>query len=599
MPRMSDPNRHAEPDVAAETPDRPLNFIEQQVAADLDAGRYPRVVTRFPPEPNGFLHIGHAKAICIDFGTARRYHGDTNLRMDDTNPAREEQLYIDAIREDVEWLGYSWTNFRHASDYFDQLYDWAETLVNHGHAYVDDQSADEIRRTRGTLTEPGTPSPCRERSPEENLDLLRRMKAGEFENGAKVLRAKIDMASPNVVLRDPTMYRILHAPHPRTGDKWCIYPMYDWAHGQSDWIEGVTHSLCDTSFEIHRPLYEWFIDRLAECGAYPEGVDYKSRQIEFARGNITYLVTSKRKLLQLVQNGIVTGWDDPRMPTIRGMRRRGYTPEAIRRFWDEVGVQKRENNVEFAKLENVLRSDLNQRALRRMAVLDPLKLTITNLPDDHVDRLEAVNNPEDESAGSRKVDFCNTLYIEREDFMEDPPKKFFRLAPGKEVRLRYAYLFTCHEVVKDDTGNVVEVRGEIDPDSRGGNAPDGRKVKGTIHWASARHAISAEVRLYEHLFTAEDPTRIKEVSAGADDPNEAGTIGGGDDAWLVNVNHDSLTVNTEAKLEPALADDPVGTPLQFERLGYFIKDPDSTATSPVFNRTITLRDTWAKIAKKA
>lgn len=594
MPRMPDPTQPTNP---AEPPERPLNFIEQQVQADLDAGRYPRVVTRFPPEPNGFLHIGHAKAICIDFGTARRYDGHTNLRMDDTNPAKEEQLYIDAIREDVQWLGYSWTNFRHASDYFDQLYEWAEILVTHGHAYVDDQSADEIRRNRGTLTEPGMPSPARDRSPEENLDLLRRMKAGEFENGAKVLRAKIDMASPNVVLRDPTMYRILHAPHPRTGDKWCIYPMYDWAHGQSDWLEGVTHSLCDTSFEIHRPLYEWFIDRLAECGAYPEGVDYKSRQIEFARGNITYLVTSKRKLLQLVQQGIVTGWDDPRMPTLRGMRRRGYTPEAIRRFWDEVGVQKRENNIEFAKLENVLRNDLNQRALRRMAVLDPLKLTITNLPDDHEDELDAVNNPENESAGTRKVGFCNTLYIEREDFMEDPPKRFFRLAPGKEVRLRYAYLFTCHEVVKDDAGRVIEVKGEIDPDSRGGNAPDGRKVKGTIHWASTKHAIAAEVRLYEHLFTAEDPTRVKEVNAGADDPNEAGTTGGGDDAWLVNVNHDSLTVNTQAKLEPTLADDPVGVPLQFERLGYFVKDPDTTSTTPVFNRTITLRDTWAKIAK--
>ena len=578
---------------------RPLNFIEQQVVADLEAGRYPHVVTRFPPEPNGYLHLGHAKAICIDFGIADRHGGTTNLRMDDTNPAKEEQHYIDAIQEDVRWLGFDWERFTHASDFFDTLYQWAEALVEHGHAYVDDQNAEAIRNSRGTLTQPGTASPCRDRPAAENLDLLRRMKDGEFPDGSRVLRAKIDMAAPNLVMRDPVLYRVVHKPHPRTGDAWCLYPMYDWAHGQCDWIEGVTHSLCDTSFEIHRPLYEWCIDTLAACGVQPEGVAYKSRQIEFARGNITYLITSKRRLLQLVQKGIVSGWDDPRMPTLRGMRRRGYTPQAIRRFWDEVGVQKRENNIEFAKLENVLRDDLNRRALRRMAVLDPLKLVITNLPADHADELEAVNNPEDDSAGTRSVAFSNELWIERDDFMEDPPKKFFRLGPGREVRLRYAYLFTCTDFVKNDDGEVVEVRGTIDPDSRGGNAPDGRKVKGTIHWASAKHAIAGEVRLYEHLFTAEDPTRVPKVNAGADDPNRAGTDTDEDpEAWLANVNHHSLVVNTAAKLEPALADDAVGTPLQFERLGYFVKDPDSTPDQPVFNRTITLRDTWAKLAKK-
>ncbi len=566
--------------------EKSLHFIEQEITDDLAAGRNDQVVTRFPPEPNAYLHIGHAKAIGIDFGMAAQFGGSCNLRMDDTNPAKEEQEYIDAIKEDVAWLGYKWANLCHASDYFGQLYDWAAALVKAGYAYVDDQTAEQMRENRGTLTEPGTASPYRDRSPDENLDLLERMKAGEFPDGSRVLRAKIDMASPNMVMRDPAMYRILHQPHPRTGDAWCIYPMYDWAHGQSDWIEGITHSLCSLEFKNNRELYEWFIDRLAELGAYPEGVTHKSRQIEFARGNITYMITSKRKLKRLVDDGYVTGWDDPRMPTLRGLRRRGFTPDAIRRFWDEAGVAKRENNIEFAKLETLLRDDLNKKALRRMAVLDPLKVVITNYPDNQVEMMEAINNPEDDAAGTREVPFAKELYIEREDFMEDPPRKFFRLGPGREVRLRSAYWITCQEVIKDDAGKVVELRCTYDPETRGGNNPppdaEGkvRKVKGTLHWVSAAHAIDAEVRLYEHLFTKENP---EDVAEGED--------------WLQNVNPESLKVVT-GKLEPALADARPGDPIQFERLGYFTPDPDNTPERPVFNRTVGLRDSWAKIANK-
>jgi len=558
-----------------------LNFLEQAVKDDLDAERVATVVTRFPPEPNGYLHIGHAKAIAIDFGIARKFDGRTHLRMDDTNPTKEEQEYIDAIQEDVNWLGFEWQKLCYASDYFPQLHEWAKVLIGRGHAYVDEQSADEIRESRGTLTEPGKASPYRDRPAEESLDLFERMKAGEFPDGSKVLRAKIDMASPNIVMRDPVMYRILHKPHPRTGDEWCIYPMYDWAHGQSDWIEGVTHSLCDTSFEIHRPLYEWFIDRLAEAEAWPPGVDVKSRQIEFARGNITYMITSKRKLLELIQNRIVDGWDDPRMPTLRGMRRRGFLPQSIVRFWNEVGVQKRENNIEIAKLENIVRDDLNALAERRMAVLNPLKVVITNVDEDKVEMFDAVNNPENESAGMRRVPFSKVIYIERDDFMEDPPKKFFRLGPGREVRLRYAYLATCTDFVKDDDGNVVELHCEIDPDSRGGNAPDGRKVKGTIHWVSAQHAVNAEVRLYDHLFTKEDPSDVDK-----------------DGDWLENVNKESLTVLEYVKCEPSLVDFMPGDAVQFERTGYFTPDRDSAKDRLVFNRTITLRDTWAKMQRQ-
>ncbi len=570
----------------APTPDKPMHFIEQAITDDLAAGRYDRVHTRFPPEPNGYLHIGHAKAICIVFGLARQFGGQCNLRMDDTNPAKEEQEYIDSIKDDVAWLGFEWSNLCHASDYFNQLYAWAVALVKAGLAYVDDQSAEEVRKNRGTLTEPGVASPFRDRPPEESLGLLARMKAGEFADGSRVLRAKIDMASPNIVMRDPAMYRILKQPHPRTGDAWCIYPMYDWAHGQSDWIEGITHSLCSLEFKNNRELYEWFIDRIAEVAGFPEGVQHKTRQIEFARGNITYMITSKRKLLQLIADGVVTGWDDPRMPTLRGMRRRGYTAAAIRRFWEEAGVAKRENNIEFAKLENVLRDDLNRKATRRMAVLDPLKVVITNYPAGQTELMDTPNNPEEPTAGTRGVPFSCELYIEREDFMEEPPKKFFRLGPGREVRLRSAYWITCQEVVKDAAGNVVELRCTYDPQTRGGENPppdaEGsvRKVKGTLHWVSAAHAIDAEVRLYEHLFTKEDPEDVPD---------------GGN--WLDNVNPDSLKV-VAAKLEPALAEALPGEPIQFERLGYFTADPDSRPGKPVFNRTVGLRDSWAKIAGK-
>ena len=548
-----------------------LDFIRQAVAEDVENGRCDtRVTTRFPPEPNGYLHLGHAKAICIDFGVAEEFGGLCNLRFDDTNPVKEEQEYVDVIKEDIRWLGFDWEDREYyASDYFDQLYGWAVELIKKGLAYVDDQTQDEIRANRGTLTEPGVESPYRERSLEENLEFFERMKNGEFADGERVLRAKIDMASPNINLRDPVMYRIRHASHQRTGDRWCIYPMYDWAHGQSDALEGVTHSLCDLDYEIHRPLYDWFIEKL---GIFP------SRQIEFARGNITYMITSKRRLLQLVEGGHVSGWDDPRMPTLRGLRRRGYTPESIRQFWKDVGVAKRENNIDIAKLESCLRDHLNRVAPRRMGVLRPLKVVIENYPEGQIEELEAINNPEDESAGTRQVPFGRELYIERDDFMEDPPRKFFRLAPGREVRLRYAYFITCTDVVKDESGEVVELRCTYDPATRGGDAPDGRKVKATLHWVAAERAMRAEVRLYDRLFNVPQP--------------------GKDGEFIADLNSASLEVLKRCYLEPGLAGAEVGITYQFERLGYFCVDGcDSMPEQPVFNRAVGLRDSWARIEK--
>jgi len=563
----TNPTGAAEPAVAT-------NFIRAIVDEDIRSGRFGgRVHTRFPPEPNGYLHIGHAKAIFIDYGLAADYGGKFNLRFDDTNPAKEEQEYIDAILYDVRWLGADWEDrLFHASDYFEQLYQWAIELIRKGKAYVDDLSADELREYRGTLTEPGRASPYRERSVEENLDLFERMKQGEFPDGSRVLRAKIDMGSPNLNLRDPVMYRILRAEHPRTGNQWCIYPMYDWAHGQSDSIEGITHSICTLEYEDHRPLYDWFLDEL--------GI-YHPRQIEFARGNITYTITSKRKQIRLVQEGYVRGWDDPRMPTLAGQRRRGVTPEALRDFWERAGVAKANSVVEIELLEHCIRRDLNLRAPRRMAVLNPLKVVIENYPEDLVEELDAINNPEDASAGTRKVPFAREIYIERDDFMEDPPKKFFRLAPGREVRLRYAYFITCTDVIKDTEGNIVELRATYDPATRGGDAPDGRKVKSTLHWVSARHAADAEVRLYEHLFRVENP-------------NEAAW--GEDLTPLLNPN--SLDVLAGCKVEPSLASVAPGAIFQFERQGYFCADPDSTPEHPVYNRTVSLRDTWAKIQQQ-
>ncbi len=553
--------------------ERRTDFIRQAVADDLAAGRFQRpVVTRFPPEPNGYLHLGHAKAICIDFGIAADFEGRTHLRFDDTNPTKEEQAYVDAMKRDIHWLGFDWGEHEYyASDYFEQLYGWAVELVKKGLAYVDDQTADEIRENRGTPTEPGRNSPHRERGVEENLDLLDRMRKGAFPDGSRVLRAKIDMAAPNLNLRDPVMYRILHAHHHRTGDAWCIYPMYDWAHGQSDSLEGVTHSFCDLDFENHRPLYDWFIEKL---GIFP------SRQIEFARGNVTYTILSKRKLIRLVEDGHVQGWDDPRMPTLSGLRRRGYTPTAIRAFWDKVGIAKRESFIDVAVLEHCVRDDLNKTSVRRMAVLDPLKVVITNYPEGESETFEAVNNPEDEAAGTRRVPFSRELYIERDDFMEDPPRKFFRLAPGREVRLRSAYFLRCEDVVKDDQGEIVELRCTYDPETKGGYAPDGRKVKATIHWVSAPDAVDAEVRLYDRLFSVENP----------DDAPE------GKD-FLANLNPDSLEVLPHAKVEPSLKDAAPFDRIQFERKGYFCVDPQSTPNAPVFNRTVTLRDTWAKQKK--
>ncbi|MBD3676667.1 MAG: glutamine--tRNA ligase/YqeY domain fusion protein [Planctomycetaceae bacterium] len=553
-----------------------VNFIEEIINTDRANGKHDgRVHTRFPPEPNGYLHIGHAKSICLNFGLAEQYGGKCNLRFDDTNPAKEETEYVDSIMEDVRWLGFDWEDrLFYASDYFQQLYDWAVQLIEQGDAYVDSCSLEEIREMRGTVTKPGTPSPHRERSVAENLDLFERMKNGEFKDGAHVLRAKIDLASPNMTMRDPVMYRILNAPHHRTGDTWCIYPMYDFAHGQSDSIEGITHSICTLEFENHRPLYDWFIQKL--------GI-FAPQQIEFARLNLTYTVTSKRKLLELVQEGHVHGWDDPRMPTICGFRRRGYTPSSIRKFSKETGVTKFNGVTDLARLENSLREELNKTAERRMAVLNPLKVVITNYPEDaDEDLLEAVNNPENPDDGVRQVPFAKEIYIEQDDFMEDPPKKFFRLGPGREVRLRYAYFITCHDFVKDDDGNIVELHCTYDPATRGGDAPDGRKVKGTLHWVSAEHAVEAEVRVYDHLFTEEDPNDVPE---------------GGD--WKDNLNPESLTVLTDAKLEPSLGDAEMGKNYQFERLGYFCLDSkDSTAEAPVFNRTVSLKDSWARKQKQ-
>ncbi len=551
-----------------------LNFIETIVENDLKTGRRDRVQTRFPPEPNGYLHIGHAKSICLNFGLAQQYGGLCNLRFDDTNPTKEEVEYVDSIREDVRWLGFSWDDREfYASDYFEQLYQWAVQLIEAGKAYVCDLSPDQVREYRGSLTEPGRNSPYRDRSVEENLDLFRRMRAGEFPDGERTLRAKIDMASPNVNLRDPVMYRILHAHHHRTGDAWCIYPSYDWAHGESDSIERITHSICTLEFEHHRPLYNWFVEQL--------GI-FHPQQIEFARLNLTYTVMSKRKLLSLVKEGHVQGWDDPRMPTICGLRRRGYTPAAIREFCRRIGVAKFNSTIDVHVLESSLRDDLNRHAPRAMAVLRPLKVVITNYPEGQTEQLEAVNNPEAPDAGTRQIPFSRELYIERDDFMEDPPKQFYRLAPGREVRLRWAYFIRCEKAVKDpQTGEVTELHCTYDHATRGGNAPDGRKVKATIHWVSAPHALQAEVRLYDHLFRTLDP---EEVETGK--------------TWLDNLNPNSLQVLPDARLEPSLAQAKAGDRYQFERLGYFAADYDSQPGHPIFNRTVTLRDEWAKLQKK-
>jgi glutaminyl-tRNA synthetase len=553
-------------------PDRePVDFIRAIVAEDVAAGRNEgRVVTRFPPEPNGYLHIGHAKAICLDFGVAREFGGTCNLRFDDTNPTKEDVEYVDAIEDDVRWLGFQWRHIHFASDYFEQLYEYAVRLIRTGLAYVDSQSPDEIRVNRGTLTSPGVESPYRRRGVEENLDLFARMRAGEFEDGAHVLRARIDMASPNINMRDPVLYRIRHAHHHRTADAWCIYPMYDFAHPPSDAIEYVTHSLCTLEYEDHRPLYDWVIDNLP--------VPSRPRQIEFARLNLTYTVMSKRRLLELVEDRRVSGWDDPRMPTIVGMRRRGYTAEAIRAFCERIGVAKRENVIDVALLEHAVREDLNRHAPRVMAVLRPLRTVIENYPEAQSEELDVVNNPEDPSAGTRKVPFSRVLYIDRDDFREDPPKKFFRLAPGREVRLRCAYFVTCTRVIKDErTGEVVELYCRYDPATRGGDAPDGRKVKATLHWVSAAHAVEAQVRLYDRLFNTEQP--------------------GADGDYRADLNPNSLEVIRDAKVEPSAAAAPPGTRFQFERLGYFCVDPDSTPEHPVFNRTVTLKDSWAKIER--
>ncbi len=565
-------NETSAPDEPADVPPK-RDFIRQIVADDIAAGAHDgRVQTRFPPEPNGYLHIGHAKSICLNFGVAREFGGQCNLRFDDTNPAKEDVEYVDSIQEDIQWLGFDWDELRFASDYFEQLYEWACQLIRQGDAYVDSQSTEDIRTGRGTAGNPGTDSPDRNRTVEENLDLFARMRAGEFSDGEHVLRAKIDMASKHLILRDPLMYRIRHAEHHRTGNEWCIYPMYDFAHGQSDAIEQVTHSICTLEFETHRRLYDWFIEKL---GIFP------SKQYEFARLNLTYTIMSKRKLLELVESGAVDGWDDPRMPTLCGLRRRGYTPEAIRAFCDEIGVTRYNGLTNMALLENALRSDLNKRAERRMAVLRPLKVVITNYPEGESEQLEAINNPEDAAAGTRMVPFSRELYIEQGDFMEDAPRKFFRLAPGREVRLRYAYFITCTDVVKNDAGEIVELHATYDPATKGGDAPDGRKVKGTLHWVSAPHALSAEVRLYDHLSQVEDLAKIPD-----------------DQDWKTCLNENSLETLTDCRLEPSLAEIPVGTPVQFERLGYFAPDAkSSTPDKPVFNRSVTLRDAWAKMQK--
>ena len=571
-PATETQNREAASSAAA-TAGAP-NFIREIIREDLKANKYNgRVQTRFPPEPNGYLHIGHAKAICLDFGLADEFGGHTNLRFDDTNPEKEETEYVESIQQDVRWLGFEWENLCYASDYFDQLYEWALKLIRAGKAYVDDLSADQVREYRGTLTQPGKESPYRNRTVEENLDLFQRMRAGEFPDGTRTLRARIDMASPNLNMRDPVMYRILHAEHHRTGNKWCIYPMYDYAHGQSDSMERITYSMCSLEFADHRPLYDWFI---RELGIFP------SQQIEFDRLSLTYTLMSKRKLRQLVEQGTVRGWDDPRMPTLSGLRRRGYTPEAIRNFVIAAGVSRTNGIVELAMLEHFVREDLNKRAPRVMAVLRPLKVVIDNYPENQVEEMDATNNPEDESAGSRKVPFSRELYIEQDDFREVPPPKYFRLSPGREVRLRYGYFITAKSVVKDDKGEVVEVHCTYDPATRGGNAPpDGRKVKSTIHWVSAQHAVDAEVRIYENLFTKEN---LADVEEGKD--------------VLDYLNPNSLEVIANAKLEPSLAHAASGRRYQFERLGYFAVDPDSKPGKPVFNRTVALKDTWAKVEKK-
>ena len=566
------------PDTETKEPDAPAagpsNFVRDIIIEDLKTNKWGgRVHTRFPPEPNGYLHIGHAKSININFGLAAEFGGKCNLRFDDTNPSKEETEYVDSIIEDVRWLGGDWENrLFYASDYFGQLYEWAVQLIKAGKAYVCDLTAEQVREYRGTLTEPGRESPWRNRSVEESLDLFERMRAGEFPDGSRTLRAKIDMASRNLNMRDPVMYRILHAEHHRTGDKWCIYPMYDFTHGESDSIEKITHSICTLEFEDHRPLYDWYLDQL--------GI-YHPQQIEFDRLNLTYTLLSKRKLLTLVQEGRVKGWDDPRMPTITGIRRRGYTPEAIRNFCRAIGVSKTNGTIELALLEHYVREDLNKRAARVMAVLRPLRVVIDNYPEDLVEEMEAVNNPEDASAGTRKVPFSRIIYIEQDDFREDPPKQYFRLSPGREVRLRYGYFITANRAVKDErTGEILEVHCTYDPATRGGNAPDGRKVKSTIHWVSAPHAIDAEARLYDNLFRVEDPNVVSE----------------GQD-FTANLNPNSLEVLTGCKLEPSLRGAAAGSRYQFERLGYFCADPDSTSDSLVFNRTVALRDTWAKIEK--
>jgi glutaminyl-tRNA synthetase len=568
QPKPDDPNS---PEKGA--PSR--NFIQQIIDADLETGKNKgRVHTRFPPEPNGYLHIGHAKSICLNSGLAKQYNGKFNLRFDDTNPAKEEQEYVDAIIDDLHWLGADWEDrLCFSSDYFDQLYDWAVQLIKAGKAYVCDLDAEQMREHRGTLTEPGKDSPYRERTVEENLDLLEQMKAGKFEDGSHTLRAKIDMASPNVNLRDPVMYRIKRAHHHRTGDTWCIYPSYDFTHGQSDSIEGITHSICTLEFENHRPLYDWFCESLEI---------HHPQQIEFARLNLTYTVMSKRLLLQLVNEKHVAGWDDPRMLTIRGLRRRGYTSESVRAFCERIGVAKFNSTIEMAWLEHAIREDLNEKAPRAMGVLKPLKVVIENYPEGQVEQLEAANHPQKPEFGTRQVPFSREIYVEQADFMEDAPKKFFRLSVGREVRLRYAYFITCTEVIKDEAGNVVELRCTYDPETKGGNAPDGRKVKGTIHWVSAQHALNAEVRLYDYLFNEENPGKTPE---------------GG--SFLDNLNPNSLEVLSDAQLEPSLAEASAGTHYQFERNGYFFADPiDSQAGKPVFNRTATLRDTWAKLKNK-
>ena len=548
---------------------KPLNFLEEIITEDIAKGNT-RVQTRFPPEPNGYLHIGHAKSICLNFGLAKKFGGKCNLRFDDTNPTKEDTEYVDSIKRDIHWLGFDWAGEYYASDYFDQLYQWALILIKKGLAYVDDQSQEQIRENRGTVTVPGKESPWRNRSVEENLDLFERMKNGEFEDGSRVLRAKIDMAHPNMLFRDPIMYRIIHAEHHRTGNKWCIYPMYDYAHGQCDSIERITHSICTLEFDVPRPLYDWFIQQL---GIYP------SHQYEFARLNLTYTMMSKRKLLQLVQNKIVMGWDDPRMPTICALRRKGYTPAAVRAFAEKVGVAKRDNVIDLSLMEFCVREDLNKCAERRMAVLKPLKVVITNYPEGKTEMFTCINNPEDEMAGTRQVPFSREIYIDRDDFMEVPPKKYYRLSPGQEVRLRYSYLIKCEEVIKDEAGEITELRCTYDPMSGNGSSSDGRRVKGVIHWVSAPHAIEAEIRLFDTLFTKEDPNDVEEGKT-----------------FMDYLNPNSMVI-TKGYLEPSLAGAQPGKTFQFERVGYFCPDTDTTPEHPVFNRTVTLKDSWAKINK--